>query len=352
MPFAFEPDIRRAHTPPPSLYTDPAVLGLEQRRVFGRTWQPAARLDQLSESGAYVAARIAGHSIVTVRDGDALRAFHNVCRHRAGPVARGCGARQSLQCAYHGWTYRLDGTLSRAAEMDGVVDFRPEDLSLAPVAVGAWGPLVMCALDPAVGLDEVVGRIEVDAGLAFVMRREYELACNWKIYVDNYLEGYHIPFVHPELMRELDYDQYRTDTDRYWSRQYAPLRPVVAQTGRRRYVPAPGDDDAAYYWIFPNIMLNIYQGQLQTNVVEPLGSDRTRVVFEWYAASPPDDPTTDPKWSSLVGFSDLVQQQDADICEAVHRNMRSPAARPGRYSVRRENGVHHFHGLLHEFLTD
>jgi choline monooxygenase len=352
MSFAFEPDIRRAHTPPAHLYTDPAVFELERQRVFARSWQLAARASQLSETGAYVAARVAGQPIVAVRDGDELRAFHNVCRHRAGPVASGCGIRKSIQCAYHGWTYGLDGRLMRAPEMGGVEGFRCEDVALESVAVGRWGPLVMCGLEPAVELEALVGGISLDSDLAFVLRREYELDCNWKIYVDNYLEGYHIPFVHPELMRELDYDQYSTTTDRYWSRQYAPLRPVARPADARRYVPRLDDDDAAYYWIFPNMMLNIYQGQLQTNIVEPLGVERTRVVFEWYAAVPPDDAEVDPKWSSLVEFSDLVQDQDTHICEAVQRNMRSPACRPGRYSARRENGVHHFHGLLHEFLSD
>ena len=113
----------------------------------------------------------------------------------------------------------------------------------------------------------------------------------------------------------------------------------------------PGDDDAAYYWIFPNMMLNIYQGQLQTNLVVPLSVGRTRVIFEWFAATPPEDAATDDKWKQLVAFSDLVQRQDTTICETVHRNMHSPACQPGRYSVRRENGLHHFHGLLHEYLS-
>jgi choline monooxygenase len=99
-------------------------------------------------------------------------------------------------------------------------------------------------------------------------------------------------------------------------------------------------------------MLNIYQGQLQLNVVVPLGVDRTRVVFDWYATNPPVDPAADPDWLRLVDTSELVQDQDRDICETVQRNLASPAYRPGRYSVRRENGVHHFHGLLAELLQD
>lgn len=352
MPFDFEPKLERASTPPPRIYLDPEILDLERRRVFGRTWQLVAHADALAQPGDYVAADVGGEPIVLVRDGETLHAFHNVCRHRAGPVASGCGRRQTLQCAYHGWTYGLDGRLRRAPDMDGCEGFRPEEVALPAARVAAWGPLVFACLDEAApALDEVLAGIPAPPPMRHVRRKTYPVECNWKVYVDNYLEGYHIPVVHPGLLRELDVERYRVETARWWSLQHAPLRPAASggasgsAAGGRRYLPRAADDDARYWWVFPNLMLNAYQGQLQTNVVVPLAPERTTVVFDWFAAADV------PRLDELVAFSDEIQDEDRAICEAVQRNLRSRAAAPGRYSPRRENGVHHFHGLLHEMLA-
>ena len=358
MTFEHDPELARARTLPARLYTDPEILALERERVFGRTWQLVARADQLDAPGKFACAEVAGESIVVTRDGHGvLRAFHNVCLHRAGPVASGCGQRKTLQCGYHGWTYGLDGRLVRAPEMEGVEGFRPAELALRPVRVETWGPLVFANLDPeAPPLATFLGSIPTRAAplrlgdMRWVTAKDWVIDCNWKVYVDNYLEGYHLPIVHPQLFKELDYEQYRTETERFMSIQHAPLRPV-AGARERHYQPAAPEDDAQYYWIFPNLMLNCYQRQLQTNLIVPLGEARTLTRFEWFALDPPADPATDPRWRDLAAFSDEIQAEDIGICEAVQRNLRSRAYVQGRYSVRRENGLHHFHQLLKEFLT-
>jgi choline monooxygenase len=357
--FPFDPDITRASTIPSRLYVDPVYLELERERIFAHSWQLVGRVEQLPESGSFFTGEIGNDSIVVLRDGDALRGFHNVCLHRAGPVAHGCGKRQTLQCKYHGWTYTLNGELLRAPEMEGVERFTPADMRLRPVAIAAWGPLVFANLDgKAPPLAEMLGDIPGRVAhfgcesMRYVMRKEYELACNWKVYVDNYLEGYHIPVVHPTLHKEIDYDSYRVEPQRYSSIQHAPLRPVTPGGAARQYDPSKAEiAEAVYGWIFPNIMLNVYLGQMQTNVVVPVAHDRTIVVFEWYAANPPADPASDPDWSRLIAFSDEIQDEDVDICQTVQRNLRSRVYDRGRYSAKRENGVHHFHSLLHEFLT-
>jgi choline monooxygenase len=357
--FPFDPDIRRASTIPSRLYIDPVYLELERERVFAHTWQLVGRTEQVSETGSFFTAEIGNESIVVLRDGDRLRGFYNVCLHRAGPVAHGCGKRQSLQCKYHGWTYSLEGELLRAPEMEGVERFAPADMRLRSVAVATWGPLVFVNLDGAAPaledmLGDIPGRVEAFgcASMRYVMRKEYELACNWKVYVDNYLEGYHIPIVHPSLHKEIDYDSYRVEPLRYSSIQHAPLRPVVGGATDRKYDPGKADvPEAVYGWVFPNIMLNVYMGQMQTNVVLPVAHDRTIVAFEWFASNPPADPATDPDWSRLIAFSDEIQDEDVEICETVQRNLRSRVYDRGRYSATRERGVHHFHSLLHEFLT-
>ncbi len=357
--FPFDPDIRRASTIPARLYNDPVYFELERERVFAHSWQLAGRREQLAEPGAFITAQIGNDSVVVVRDGDVLRGFHNVCLHRAGPVAHGCGRRQTLQCKYHGWTYTLDGQLLRAPEMEGVERFTPEDMRLRPVGVAVWGPLVFVNLDgaaPALAdvLEDIPQRVAPFGceSMRFVMRKEYELACNWKVYVDNYLEGYHIPVVHPSLHKEIDYDAYRVEPRRYSSIQHAPLRPVPGPASDRKYDPSKGAvAEAVYGWLFPNIMLNVYLDLMQTNVVLPVAHDRTVVVFEWFASNPPADPATDLEWARLVAFSDEIQGEDVEICETVQRNLRSRVYDRGRYSAKRETGVHHFHSLLHEFLT-
>ncbi len=356
--FPFDADITRASTIPSRLYVDPVYLELERERVFAHSWQLVGRIEQVAETGAFFTAEIGNDVIVVLRDGDTLRGFYNVCLHRAGPVAHGCGKRQTLQCKYHGWTYSLKGELLRAPEMEGVERFTPEDMRLRPVAVATWGPLVFANLDgKAPPLGDMLGNIPQRVApfncesMRYVMRREYELACNWKVYVDNYLEGYHIPVVHPTLHKEIDYDSYRVEPQRYSSIQHAPLRPTGGASDRK-YDPAKGPvAEAVYGWVFPNIMLNVYLGQMQTNVVVPVSHDKTIVIFEWFASNPPSDAATDPEWSRLVAFSDEIQDEDIEICETVQRNLRSRVYDRGRYSAKRENGVHHFHALLHEFLT-
>ncbi|MBL0179671.1 MAG: Rieske 2Fe-2S domain-containing protein [Gemmatimonadetes bacterium] len=356
MHFSFNRDIRFAQTLPSRLYVDPTYLALEEEKIFGRTWQLVGRVADLAESGSFITAQIGDEAIVIVQDRGTLRGFHNICLHRAGPVASGCGTRQTLQCRYHGWTYRLDGTLLRAPEMEGTEGFDPESMRLLPVQVATWGPLVFANLDlkaPPLdhfleGIGERTARFQPEA-MRFVMQKRWTVECNWKVYVDNYLEGYHLPAVHPGLYKELDYDAYRVEPHRYWSLQHAPLR--AGHGPERIYVPNGEGDDAQYYWCFPNVMLNIYQGQMQTNVVLPCGPDRCEVVFEWYAVDPPADAATDPKWTSLIAFSDEIQDEDIEICERVQQNLRSRVYDRGRYSALRENGVHHFHALLHEFLT-
>jgi choline monooxygenase len=357
--FQFDPDLARAETIPAGWYTDPARLQLEHRRIFCRTWQYAAPLEQLRFPGNYVACDVAGVPVVLTRDPEgALHAFYNVCRHRAGIVAKGAGNRKTLQCLYHGWLYGLDGCLRTTPEFEGVEDFDRQEFGLVPIRVETWGPFAFVNMDAAAPpLLEVLGNIPAETArfdfgaMRKVERRDYYVNCNWKVYVDNYLEGYHVPVAHPGLYRELDYAQYRVDTYRYYSSQYAPIRPIRGEDSAGRvYTALQGDDQAFYYWIFPNFMLNIYLGMLQINIIVPLGHDRTLTIFEWYFA----DPGTPETWNNLqdsMAFSDEIQQEDIELCEDVWRNLQTGIYDRGRYCVKRENGVHHFHQLLWEHLS-
>jgi choline monooxygenase len=261
-------------------------------------------------------------------------------------VVRGAGRRKSFQCGYHGWSYALDGRLLATPDWEGVLDFDRAAHALPGFRVEGFGPFLFVNLDPsAPPLLEVLGAIPREteslplAGMRPYRQVDYEVACNWKVYVDNYLEGYHIPIVHPGLFRRLDYAAYRVETAALSSKQHAPIR-------------APGGSgQALYYWVFPNLMLNFYPDNLQVNLVLPLDQQRTRTRFEWYLLDP-ERPGAAEQFARDFALADQVQGEDALICEAVQRGLRSRSYRQGRYSVRRENGVHHFHGLLARQLSD
>jgi choline monooxygenase len=222
--------------------------------------------------------------------------------------------------------------------------------------VETWLGLVFANLDAsAPSLRETLGDLATtldarglgEMGLAG--RKDWELDCNWKVYVDNYLEGYHIPIVHPELFQELDYRAYRVETGSYHSKQHAPIRSKKEDSLYRRGLPEGAAPEALYYWVFPNLMLNLYPDNLQTNTILPLSAERTLTRFEWYVLEP-NSPGVAEEFARSFAFSDQVQQEDIGICEAVQKGLRSRTYDQGRYSVLRENGVHHFHGLLTKAL--
>jgi len=248
-------DIARSWTLPSHLYTHSAALAEERQRIFSRTWQLVARRDQLANPGDYVTTEVAGEPLLLVRDGEGkLRGFYNVCRHRAGPPAEGCGSRKVFRCSYHGWTYALDGHLLNAPEFEGVEDFRPQEFGLVPVRAEEWALWVFVNLDEAAEpLLSALRELPAQAApfgierLRFVERREYVMQCNWKTYLDNYLEGYHLPSVHPGLNRELDYSQYITETYARHSRQSSPIRGAQKEGDHqkgaaRRYAQATGGE--------------------------------------------------------------------------------------------------------------
>src|ERR1700704_956882 len=229
-------------------YPAPAILDIEKTRIFLRTWQLVGTLSHecgevngvqrtIADPESFFTAEIAGEPILVVRDKqEVLRAFSNVCRHRAGPIALGSGCKNVLRCQYHGWTYTLDGRLIGTPDIEGVEFFDRSTMGMAPLRSETWEQFIFVNFDlKAEPLAAYLGQIPQRAkglqfeGLQFAGRRDYIIDCNWKIYVDNYLEGYHIPIAHPGLMREIDYAQYRIDTYRYYSQQFAPIRAMKAE---------------------------------------------------------------------------------------------------------------------------
>ncbi len=350
--------IEEAWMPPASWYTDPAFFALERRAVFGRTWQPVARVAEVPNPGDYVSGCLAGEPWVVVRTEDgSVRAFHNVCRHKGREVVTGCGNAQELVCGYHAWRYRLDGRLKSAPRMAGIRDFDKEAMSLPPLRAEVWGPWVFINGDPqapplVAGLGELDRRLGASGwgDLVFHDRKHWDIGCNWKVYADNYLDGgYHIPHMHPTLDAQLDMDSYRTELFETYSIQSSD--------------PASGPDDridydagerigpgAIYAWLYPNFTLNRYGPALDSNYILPLGPDRCRVVYEFYFQASGGD-AAKRFIEESIAQSDVTQQEDIAICESVQVGLGSSSYDRGRYAPGVEMGEYHFHRLLHGALT-
>ena len=344
--------LSEAYTLPAAWYTDARVADLELRNVFSCTWQAIGRTDQVEKRGQYITGTVAGEPVVAVRGSDAkLRAFFNVCRHHAMTVMNEpCGTAQHMRCPYHGWTYNLEGELRGMTEFEGVQNFDRAKNGLVPVGVAMWEKFVFVNLDPeAAPLEEFLGTLVERArplgfaGLNFVERRSYTLGCNWKVYVDNYLDGgYHVPHMHRGLNSVLDYANYTIDNVDRLCIQSSPV--AVDASSEANAAATRKGDRAFYFWQYPNFMLNWYEGYLDTNLVIPLGVDRCEVIFDFYFANTAASEM--PYIRQSIEVSERVQQEDIAICDGVQRGLRSRAYQAGRLSVRRESGEHLFHRLL------
>jgi len=336
-------ELRRARALEARHYFGEGMLDLERRAVFARTWQLVAHQGQLAEPGDHVVEEVAGTPVLVLRGRDGvLRAFANVCQHRAGPIAQCSGkGLHTLRCRYHGWMYNQEGRLIGAPEMQDALDFEEGSIQLPALRVAQWQGLVFVALSPEAAAFEAVfgGIVERIAPLdlsrmSFSRRDVFEVACNWKVYIDNYLEGYHLPMVHPGLSKVLDYRLYDTELFGWYSLQHSPLRNSESIYGA---------GEAFYYFVFPNIMLNIMPDRLQTNRVLPLGPDRCRVEFDYFYAPQPE---AQARVARDREFSDEIQYEDIAICESVQKGLASGFYHAGRLCPKRESGVWHFHEHL------
>jgi choline monooxygenase len=342
--------LAEAYTIPAAWYVDERVERMERDLVFGSNWIAVGRTDQAAGPGQFFTFDLGGEPLIVVRGADnELRAFYNVCRHHAAAVATApCGIAQQLRCPYHGWTYGLDGSLKGAPEFTGVRNFDRAANGLVPVRIATWESFIFVNLNsqgPA--LENVLGDLPQRvlplslSSLPFFTRKRYTLACNWKVYVDNYLDGgYHVPHLHKALNSVLEYTEYTIENGEHYSLQSSPL--VASQDASVGHTRT--GDRAYYYWLYPNFMINIYEGVMDTNLVLPLGPDKCIVVFDFFFGD--TSPEREQYNTESVAVSDRVQAEDVDICESVQRGLHSRAYGAGRLSVRRETGEHLFHRLL------
>jgi len=340
--------LEESNTLPSKWYSDQFIYQFELENLFGSVWQCVGHIKQLERNGDYFLFNYLDNPLIIINGNDGqIRAFYNVCQHRGGPLALEDGNVKLLQCKYHGWTYKLDGTLNKAPKFN-LNETTLNDICLKSVNIDLWEGLIFIALEAVpVKLSDLMNGITMRiapidiSSFNFYKRIEYNINCNWKVYVDNYLEGYHLPFVHPGLSKVLETKKYKTELSEYYSLQFSPLKDDnIYRKG-----------SAFYYFIFPNIMLNILPGRLQTNLVLPTSRNSTKVVFDYYY----DNISDESKIKSIendINFSDEVQKEDIFICEKVQSGLESKGYNQGRFSPSEEQGVYHFQTSLRNYFRN
>lgn len=339
-----DPDIRRAETPPGSFYVDPAVFHAVTERFLAPGFHVVARSDELPPRRCVPFTLLPGvldePLVLTRDDAGALHALSNACTHRANLVVDAPCTQPTMRCRYHGRRFLLDGRMTHMPEFEEAIEFpRPAD-DLPRVAHAAWGPLIFVSLRGR-SLDlralDRLASLPLERAM-FTEGRDYDVPANWALYVDNYLEGFHIPFVHPSLSKVLDYGSY--DTECF---DGGVLQLGIAREGEPTF---EGTNVSAYYfWLAPTTMINVYPWGLSVNVVEPRAIDRTRVrfwSFVWDEAK--------REQGAGAGLHQ-VELEDEQVVESVQRGVRARLYQRGRYSPTRERGVHHFHRMLAAALT-
>lgn len=326
---------------PVELYRGEDALRRDREAVLRRSWQFVGHVQQLTAPGDYVADVVGGAPVVVVRKDDGeLAAFHNVCRHRAGAlVADGEGnCAEGFTCRYHGWRYALDGRLRSAVDFGKAPGFDPRQYGLFSIRVETWRGLVFVNMDlaaePLAALVEPLAARWADeqSALPLVERRTHVIGCNWKTYVENYLEGYHIQKVHPEFDSDVVVAEYRTEV-----------------VGEVVFAAAPPRDASVYGgvwgWLWPNLGVNVYRHGYMMERMTALGPSQTRLDYFYFY-----DPDRQAELAGMLEFSDLVTAQDLQVCEEVQRNLEVGVYRGGVLSPKHEQGVAWFQARIAERL--
>jgi len=361
MSFFVDPDIRKAHTLPVEFYTDKHNFELSKKKIFARSWQVVADLSQVRLQGQLFPHTLLegfmNEPLLLVRDKeDRLHCLSNVCTHRGNLLVDAPCTENNIRCKYHGRRFHLDGRFQSMPEFEGVENFPSEQDHLSKVPFGVWDPFVLASVEPKMKLEEAIGEMRQrmswlplhEFKAEPVRSRDYLVKAHWALYCENYLEGFHIPFVHSaSLGPALDYGSYHTELFRWSSLQLG-----LSRGGEDIFSPPPGSPDhgravAAYYWwVFPNLMFNFYPWGLSLNIVRPLGPELTKVSFLTYLY---DERKLDRGAGAQL---DKVEREDEAIVETVQKGVRSSFYRGGRYSPKRETGTHHFHRLLAEMMNE
>ena len=358
--------IRRGYDPDPAkslslaaaAYTDPDWYRADQAAIFARTWQWVCHVEKVRNPGSYLATEIAGRPIAVVRDRDGvLRAFYNVCKHRAHHLLTGEGETTRIMCPYHAWVYDLTGQLRRAPETENLDGFDPDVICLDEVQVEEFCGFIYVNLDPnARPLAEVSGDLAAEilhwapdiGDLTFGHRLTYDIKSNWKNVVDNFLECYHCPTAHKDFCTLVDMDTYKVTTHGIYSSHMAD----AGQGQNAAYdVSNATVRTHAVWWLWPTTCLMRYPGRSSMIVLNiiPAGPDRTLETYDFFLETPEPD---EMELEAIRYLDEVLQVEDIGLVESVQRGMETPAFQQGRIvhdpegSGKSEHAVHHFHGLV------
>lgn len=358
--FSSNVGVEEAITPPSSWYTHPQFFTLDKAAIFRKHWIPVGRLDQLQEPGQYITGFLADEPYLVTRDeSGALQGFYNVCRHHATVLMDECSGKTSqFQCPYHGWTYTLSGRLSRATRLRGIKNFSAKNYGLKPIKVTTWGPLVFINMSPDENkssidftnkLGEVKNRLDKIGfeDLIFIERRSYNLKCNWKVFIDNYLDGgYHVEYAHKDLASLLDAKAYTTEVFEGFSIQ-SSSGSTDNNAGQERI-----GSNVLYSHVYPNLFINRYGPWLDLNYTYPVDAENCIVVFDWFLEkkylNELEEKQDVGKIAESIRASEQVQAEDITLCERVQKGLRSASYDWGRYAPGVEQADHKFHLELAE----
>ena len=335
--FEIDPDIRQAKTLSSAFYTDERYFELSKEKIFARTWQFARGPE--ANPGLTPIILLPGfldEPLVLARNGSGENCLTNVCTHRGKILVEEACDAKLIRCAYHGRRFSLDGKFLSMPEFESVENFPSAADDLRQVSFAERSGFRFVSLDPAAPFDEVINDVGFFDDISspapkLVTTSDYHVQAHWALYCENYLEGFHIPYVHRSLNEVVDYGTYKTETFRYSS----------LQTG----FDSDRNEAGRYLFLFPNTMFNFYSWGISLNVVEPLSPSSCRVRFLTYVFD-------ESKGGHGAG-ADLhrVEVEDEAVVESVQKGIRSRFYAHGRYSPTREQGTHHFHRLIAEFLN-
>ncbi len=354
----FDPMPQRSYSINKVCYTDPHFLKVEKEQIFQKTWQFVCHEEKLQSTGDYVTADIQGQSIFVVRADDGeLKAFYNVCKHRAHELLQGEGSTRHITCPYHAWMYRLDGSLFKARKSEHLENFDIDKVCLTSIRIETFCHFVFVNLDPdAPSLATQTGNLENEIGnfapdiakLTFAHRLTYRVQANWKAVVDNFLECYHCPVAHRDFCSIIDMKTYQVTTHGIYSSHMAKAK----SSGNNAYnIENASVTDHAVWYLWPNMTLMRYpgRGNFMAWRFYPVSETETDEVFDFFlqTSEPNDD-----EIEAIKFIDDVLQPEDIALVESVQRGMRTPAFEQGRYLVDpedsglSEHAVHHFHCLV------
>lgn len=343
-------EIGNAYTPPATWYRDNEFLELEKRSLFLKKWSFAGHTSDLKNIGDYFTGSIADRPFVVLNDDGVTKAFFNVCSHHGTCVARGKGKTDKLVCPYHGWQYNLEGQLKKIPKAGAILDIHKKGLNLKQIPVHTAGPFVFLYLGDGEAPEfstQLTNHFDrpLYQGLNFIKRVEYEIGCNWKVFVDNYLDGgYHVPHMHPGLTTQIDLASYQTEIFDMFSIQYCSG--VEAETLAEE-VKGRVEGKAEYSWAYPNLMVNRYGKWMDTNWALPIDENRCLIIFDYFHEEMPEN------IEASLKASHQVQKEDMDICDMVQAGLKSEVYDRGVYAPQFEKPMFHFHQLLKEsFLKE